>query len=336
MKKAVFAAIFLVFIVAVAAFFIFRKDKIISPVGNIPKEKPLDKYTFENLNKKQFQSSKIMLGKILKGDSNYISQMFYYSVDGKKVSGQLNVPKKPGTYPVVVMFRGFVPKETYKTGIGTKRAGEVFAENGFITLAPDFLGYGESDNPSNSSIEERFQTYTTALTFLASLKNLNAGLDASYSAKIKADTQKTGIWGHSNGGHIALSVLAISSKSYPTVLWAPVSKLFPYSILYYTDDFNDHGKALRKVLADFEKDYDAEKYSPSNFYKWIKAPIQLNQGTADDAVPQKWSDQLAETLKKLKIDVDYFIYPGADHNLSVGWSTAVERGISFYNQYFNR
>ncbi len=305
------------------------------------KEKPLAKYTFENLKKKFFLPSIITLGHIVDEDENIVSQMFYFNlretIDGKiqykKVSGLINVPRLGGTYPIIIMFRGFVPKEIYTTGIGTKRAGEVFAQNGFITIASDFLGYGNSDNPSGNSIEERFQTYTTALTLLSSLVNLNSGLSASYSGKIKADVSKVGIWGHSNGGQIALSILEITGKNYPTVLWAPVSKPFPYSILYFTDEFDDHGKALRKVIANFENDYDVELYSPSNFYSWINAPIQIHQGTSDDAVPLKWSDQLVAHLIKLGKDVTYFTYPGADHNLLPnGWEIAVQRSLDFYRQ----
>jgi len=320
-------------------FVVFFVSKHFVPQREKVKEKPLLKYTFEKLKKTRFQASGITLGEPLEEKENYISQLFYYSIRDvisgenkeKKVSGLVNVPREEGTYSVIIMFRGFVPKEIYTTGIGTKRAGEVFTQNGFITIAPDFLGYAESDNPSKSAIEERFQTYTTILTLLSSLVNLNTGLDASYSGKIKADVSKVGIWGHSNGGQIALSILEITGKNYPTVLWAPVSKPFPYSILYFTDEFDDHGKALRKAVANFEKDYDIELYSPSNFYSWISAPIQIHQGTADDAVPLKWSDKLVEDLGKLGKDVTYFTYPNADHNLlPSGWTTAVQRSLDFY------
>ena len=301
--------------------------------SSLIKEKPLDKYAFAFLKKTKFTAGNVVLGRSLNNQEDYISQMFYFNVSGKKVSGLLNAPTKKGTYPIVVMFRGFVPKEAYATGIGTQRAGEIFAQNGFITLATDFLGYGKYDNPSGNSIEERFQTYTTGLSLLSSLVNLNSGLDASYSGRIKADITKVGIWGHSNGGQIALSVLEITGRNYPTVLWAPVSKPFPYSVLYYTDEFDDHGKALRKAVANFENDYDIELYSPNNFYSWINAPIQIHQGTVDDAVPFKWSDQLVEDLEKLKKDVTYFTYPGDDHNLLPnGWSTAAQRGLDFYKQ----
>jgi len=313
--------------------------------GAVPKEKvkekPLLKYTYQNLKKINFGSSPITLGRILDDKQNYVSQMFYYSVRDvvagrsreMKISGLINIPKKTGTYPIIVLMRGFVPIEIYSTGVGTKRDGEFFVQNGFITLAPDFLGYGESDKPSQNSIEERFQTYTTALTLLSSLPNLNSGLDASYSGKIKADSLKTGIWAHSNGGQIAISVLEISGKNYPTVLWAPVSKPFPYSVLYYTDEYDDHGKALRKVIADFENDYNIESYSPTNFYSWINAPIEIHQGTADESVPLKWSDNLVADLKKFGKNVTYFTYPGADHNLMPGWDVAIWRSLDYFKNH---
>lgn len=306
-----------------------RETDFRSPVA---KEKPLEKYAYPNLKKTSFAAKSIVLGKSLEESKDYISQMFYFKLNESRISGLLNVPKEDGVYPVLILIRGFVDSKIYSTGIGTKRGGEYFAKNGFITLAPDFLGYGESDQESISSIESRFQTHASILSLLSSLENLNSGLDASYSGKIRADISKTGIWGHSNGGQIALSVLEITGKNYPTVLWAPVSKPFPYSILYFTDEFEDHGKALRKVIADFEKDYDIEKYSPSNYYSWINAPIQIHQGTVDDAVPLKWSDNLVKDLKKLNKEIEYFTYPGADHNLMPSWNTAIERSLSFFKK----
>lgn len=308
-------------------------DSIISPLSRRALEigpKPLEKYTFENLKNQQFSPSEITFGKVLKDEKDYTSGLFYFNMVDKRVSGLANIPKKKGIYPIIVMFRGYVDQKIYTTGEGTRRAGEFFAANGFITLAPDFLGYGESASPSANSIEERFQTYTTALTLLSSLGNLNKALD-EVNPVIKADLGKVGIWGHSNGGQIALSVLEISGKYYPTVLWAPVSKPFPYSILYYTDEYDDHGKLLRRAVADFEKDYDAEKYSPTNFFDWIQAPIQLHQGGDDEAVPKKWSDELVKTLENLKKDVTYFTYPGENHNFSRGsWPIVVSRSTSFY------
>jgi dipeptidyl aminopeptidase/acylaminoacyl peptidase len=255
----------------------------------------------------------------------------------EKVSGLANIPKKTGNYPVIVMFRGYVPDNIYKPGIGTQPVAGYLAKNGYITLAPDFLGYGQSAKPANDPFENRFQTYTTALTLLSSLPTLNNGLSASYSGTISADLDHVGIWGHSNGGHIALSTLEISGVTYPTVLWAPVSTSFPYSVLFYSDDSDDQGKALRKTLADFEANYNTDQFSPTNYFKWIKAPLEINQGTQDQSVPYWWSDNLVSILKKAGVSVNYLTYPGADHNmLPSGWPDAALNTLNFYNQSFSK
>lgn len=341
MKKVVVLVLF-IFILIAAYYLINQRQPLLSPqVKSTSKPKPLLAYTFENLKNTKFSPSQIIPADKVSETEDYITQMFTFEVpqnpgssEMKKVSGLLNIPKQPGLYPVIVSFRGYAPKETYKSGIGTQPSAKVFAQNGFITLAPDFLGFGQSDNPSSNSFEDRFQTYTTALTLLSSIKTLNNGLEASYSGRIKADIDKVGIWGHSNGGQIALSALTISGLSYPTVLWAPVSTSFPYSILFYTDETDDKGKALRKALAFFEQDYDTESFSPPNFYQWIKAPIQIHQGTADEEVLVWWTDELVENLKKDEIDVKYLKYPGADHNLQPsGWSDAAQSSISFFKSH---
>ena len=305
-----------------------------------PQPKPLLAYTFETLRKTNFTATQILLGPVTGETADSFSQIFYFSVPktpGSKImlkaSGLMNIPKKAGNYPVIVMFRGFVPDNIYKPGMETQPSAQVFVSKGFITLAPDFLGYGESDKASSDPFENRFQTYTTALSLLASLPNLNKGMGTNYMGTISADLNKIGIWGHSNGGHIALSALEISGLAYPTVLWAPVSTSFPYSILYYTDESDDQGKALRKLLAGFENTYNTDQFSLTNYLNWIKAPIEINQGTADQEVPVWWSDNLAGLLKKDNVSVKYFTYPGADHNLlPSGWSDAVLNSINFYNE----
>lgn len=330
MKKTAIILISIIFFLSGTVLsFLFIKNRRAEKV----KPLPLLKYTFENLKNTKFPKSEITFGKKIDETNDYVSQMFYFEVPDKpdspntlKVSGLANIPKGAGNYPVIVMFRGYMPKETYKSGDETQSSAKVLAKNGFITLAPDFLGYGESASASAVLFEDRFQTYTTALTLLNSLSSLE---------EIGADVTKIGIWGHSNGGQIALSTIAISGVKYPTVLWAPVSKPFPYSILFYTDETDDHGKALRKSLSIFENNYDVELFSPANYYNWIKAPIQIHQGTADQEVLPFWTDELVETLKKDNIDVTYFKYPGADHNLQPsGWNDVVLKEIEFYKRAF--
>lgn len=279
--------------------------------------RPLDKYTIENLGKRSYGSN-IILDAPTSTTAGYTVYKFHFDSDGKSVTGVAHLPNSTGPFPVLLQLRGYVDHKDYKPGMGTAPTARVFAANGYASFAPDGLGYGESDNPSGDVFEERFQTYTTALNLLAAID------------KWPMTNGKIGIWGHSNGGQQAITILEITGKNYPTVLWAPVTKPFPYSILYFTDDIPDHGKALRKVTANFEKSYDVELYSLTNYLDKISAPINLHQGGIDGTVPQKWSDDFAKVLKEKNIDVNYFVYPGAGHSMEGSWNTAVQQDLDFF------
>lgn len=335
MKKAVFILLIL-FLASGFVLWKLKGDNLFMTQNQkvaSPSPRPLDKYTIEALAASKMKPSPITVGKSLETDNTYKSYLFYFYVDGKKVSGVLNTPNDPGDYPVILMLRGYVDKEKYSSGIGSQPFAQFLAKKGYVTIAPDFLGYGESDSPSDDPMEERFQTYTTASTLISSIVNLNDALKNN-SLDVKVQANKIGIWGHSNGGQIALTTLEIAGVDYPTVLWAPVSKAFPYSILYYTDDYDDKGKYLRKVIANFEKTYDSDKYSLINYFEKIQSPIQLNQGTLDEEVPQKWSSDLYDKLKKLGKNVELNLYNGANHNFlpRQNWNEAALKGLEFFNK----
>lgn len=292
--------------------------------------RPYDKYTIEGLSVKNILPSKIEIGETIKDEPEFTSSLFSFSfnptLEGKnvkRVTGLINIPKGKGPFPVIVMFRGYVDQKIYKTGDGTRRAAEFFAKNGFITIAPDFLGYGGSDKEAENIFESRFQTYITALVLLKTL-------ESNQVTNLPINQQTIYIWGHSNGGQIALTILEITGKNYPTVLWAPVSKPFPYSILYYTDASEDRGKLIRHELAAFEETYDVELYSLTNYLDKIKTPLQIHQGTADDAVPVDWTNKLVKELSDLNLDLDYFTYKGADHNLNPSWNLVIARNLEFF------
>ena len=311
-------------------------------ISNVVTPKPLEKYQIENLAKSRITKGEIEIIEVIEEEDEYTSYLFEFSHDPtlsynsgfKKTTGQINIPQseddtKLQRYPAILMLRGYIDQERYETGDGTKNAAGYFAANGFITVAPDFLGYAGSDPEAGNIFESRFQTYTTALSLLKTLETKD-----KYTLNNKSlgywDEENIFIWGHSNGGQIALTILEISKKDYPTTLWAPVSKNFPYSILYYTDESDDRGKLIRNELAKFEENYDVEKYSLANHLDWLNAPLQIHQGTADDAVPLDWTEDLTEKLDDLSLDFDYFTYPGADHNMRPAWNTVVSRDLSFF------
>jgi uncharacterized protein len=305
----------------------YHLPKNSNPISQI-KPTPLYKYSIDSLSAATFKPSEIVVGDVIKDNAKYTSYKFMIkfspdmSSNLKTTSGMINVPKGAGTFPVIVMYRGYVDQKQYVTGAGTAPSGAVFASNGFITVAPDFLGYAQSDTEAGDIFESRFQTYVTAATILKSLNSIK-----------EWDGKNIFIWGHSNGGQVALTTLEITGVDYPTVLWAPVSKSFPNSILVYSDQADDQGKLIVEKLAEFFDTYDVTKFSLTGYLDKIKAPIEINQGTADTSVPYWWSDSLVKTLKTNKADITYLKYPGADHNLNPSWNQAVNASMLFFKSH---
>lgn len=333
MRGGNFLFAFIFFLVALSFFSGFwlakrsQNDQTALPIQKI-KPKPLEKYTIENLSKEKVKPGKFVIEEEISQNDKFSSYLFSFSFSPdlsgreKKVSGMIDVPFGKGPFPIIIMLRGYVDKEIYKTGVGTRKAAAVFAKKSFITIAPDFLGYGKSDPEANNIFEARFQTYTTVLSLIESLYQIEGW-----------DKKNLFFWAHSNGGQIALSVLEITSRNYPTTLWAPVSKSFPYSILYYTEELEDRGKYLRRELARFEELYDVERFSIDNYFDRINTDLQIHQGTADKSVPATWSEELVSKLRNLNLKVDYFEYPGADHNLVPHWGKVVNQDLLFFQKH---
>jgi len=302
----------------------------------------LAQYNFENLRKRENKASSIKdIGKVLvveearptviekykeEGvlkENNFTSKAISFESNGKKISGMINTPSYATTklrtgLPVIIMIRGFAESEGYFIGSGSWKAADELARNGFVTISLDFLGFGLSDNESKDILEARFEKPVSVLDLIESVKKLKY-----------VDPDKIGIWAHSNGGQIAVSVLEITGKNYPTVLWAPMTNPFPASILETMDD-SEGGRIVKKRIEDFEKEYDSKLYSIDNFYNWIEAPILIHQGTSDEWCQVKWQENFKKQLEKYNKEVYLDIREGSDHNLKESWDEVIKMDIEFY------
>ena len=299
----------------------------------------LAKYNFENLRKRENKGFAINeIGKVLvveearptiiekykkEGiikENNFKSRAISFMSNGKKISGMMNVPltEKSNKMPVIIMIRGFAEAEGYFVGSGSWKAADELSRNGFITISLDFLGFGLSDGESKDILEARFEKPVSVLDLIESVKKLKY-----------VDSDKIGIWAHSNGGQIAISVLEITGKNYPTVLWAPMTNPFPKSILE-TMDNSEGGLIVKRRIEDFEKEYDSKLYSIDNFYSWIEAPILIHQGTGDIWCKVKWQEDFKKELEKYNKEVYLDIREGSDHNLKESWDEVIKMDIEFY------
>jgi dipeptidyl aminopeptidase/acylaminoacyl peptidase len=321
------------FIIAIALGWFARssllKESDVNIVKNIIPDKTLEKYAIENLDGDLIKTGELIISEKLSDHEIYESSKFEFEFDPeinsretKKTTGMINIPKTDIPMPVVLMLRGYVDPTIYQTGTGSKNAAYYFAENGFITLAPDFLGYAGSDIESSDIFEARFQTYVTAISLYKSINQID-----------KWDGKNIFIWAHSNGGQIALVLLESVGRSIPTSLWAPVTKPFPYSILYYTDESEDRGKFIRKKLAAFEENYDVEKYSADNYLDKIISPLTVHQGLKDDAVPLEWTRDFVKRYQETDQEINLYEYAQADHNMRPNWDEVIYTDLTFFRSF---
>jgi len=318
-----------------------------------PSPKPFLAYTIDALSQRSYTAREITVEKIIKEEPEYTSFLFTYQPLDRKMSGVLNVPTKKTplqSTKVIVLLRGYVPPEIYEPGMGTKNAAAYFASQGYMTLAPDFFGYGESDPEPSDSWQARFEKPIAVSELIKTLKTKpllipNFTTDTSTPTFTSYPVSSLGIWAHSNGGQIALTTLEILQTSLPTTLWAPVTAPFPYSILFFSDELTDEGKATRLWLSQFEKNYDVFDFSLTQHLNQLQGPLQLHHGTADEAALKVWSDEFvaklklenkeraAQTTPSAAIEIDYFTYPGANHNLQPVWGTVIARDLEFFNRH---
>ena len=65
----------------------------------------------------------------------------------------------------------------------------------------------------------------------------------------------------------------------------------------------------------------------------VMAPVQIDHGTADVEVPLAFSQKLADQLRSKGKMVEFYTYPGSDHNIAQGFSLAMARSVAFFNHY---
>lgn len=368
--------------------------ELINPLANfgpLNKDLPLNRYQIPFLKNIPLVQAELQLQELVAETETYSSYLFSVEVSGGSMSGQLNLPKNFSRPRVILMMRGYIPAESYQTGAGTKAAAGVFAQHQFITVAPDFLGFGQSDPDLADSWESRFIKPVQMMELVNDLRQTNfARLECRFRTKLAGagagpgtgvatragtgagvstaggattdtcnqnqTTVNLGIWAHSNGGQIALTALEGLGESIPTTLWAPVTSPFPYSVLFFTDELSDEGKATRLWLSHFERDYDVFAFTLTKHLDLLQGPIQIHHGTADESALFSWSLEFADkiaTENQLRqaaleqaqlatpsavpsllepLDFQLLTYDGADHNLRPVWNTVVLRDLEFFEK----
>ncbi len=267
----------------------------------------------ESLRQRDYEPSQIAVDSTLASNGAYTGYIFSYASDGLKVYGRMNVPSGAGPFPVIILNHGYFNQSSFTSGDGTQTMADILSRNGYLTLASDYRGFGKSENDSKGSRGHNPNYAIDILNLIASVGSLD-----------KADSDQIGMWGHSMGGEVSLRTIEVIDRVKAVVLWAPTSTNASENAAFY-------GRGRHNSPS---PNQDTDGVLPGNYFRYITAPISLHQGLADTEMDPEWSKELNDALQKEGKTIEYFEYPGQDHNFrNLGWDVISKRTIDFFDKY---
>ncbi len=153
---------------------------------------------------------------------------------------------------------------------------------------------------------------------------------------------RIGMWGHSMGGQMTLRSLVISKDIKAAVIWAGVVAPYADLLTKWAHPGGTSPPAARfSWRQSFVQTHGSpdvnpqfwDSISPNTYVGDISAPIQLHHDAADAEGPLAFSQTLDRELVAAGKPVEFYTYPGNDHNLSLSFSLAMARSIAFFNRY---
>jgi dienelactone hydrolase len=317
-------------------------------------------YTIEGLRQHNFQSGKIHIRSTLDDENQfYTSYLIDYPSDGLTITGVMQIPVGEGPFPVIIMNHGFFARSVYRSGDGTDRASPYLAEHGYITLAPDYRSWGESDIGYSFFYSGLVIDVINLINAIPSIPN--------------ADANRIGIWGHSMGGGVTMKVLTVlggrvvpgdrgkhvETRIKAAVLYSPVSAddadvIDRWGIGCFGDIAEgeqiigcnssdvipeDLPRNLQDAYRFAASDVDTLKeISPFYHLDLITVPIQIHYGTDDgkflSGTPPQWSVKLTQGLRDAGKDVELLQYEGQGHSfIGQPWFDFMSRTLRFFDKY---
>ena len=322
--------IILVLILVVVATFLFSKN-IVSPIPNDPLQ-------ISYMRSNNYPGSDLKIEQTLADGSNYKRYIASYFSDGLKIYGLLTIPigQRPGSgFPAIIFNHGYIIPQLYTADGNYIAYVDALARNGFVVFKPDYRGNGKSEGISGSSyFSSNYDVDDlNALSSIAKYKDVNAS--------------KIGVWGHSMGGHITLVDLVISKDIKAAVIWGGVVGSYNDILYNWQNRVSYRPDALDLKLRNLGSQELLQKHGTPNenpdFWNsidpianlnFVNAPVQIHVGSADNQVPPDFSQGLSNRLKAQGKTVEFYSYPGANHDISnPSFSVAMQRTIDFFKKY---
>lgn len=293
--------------------------------------------SIEELEKGSYPGSDIKIEESLSTKSTYGRYIVSYTSDSLKIYALLLIPnseKPKDGFPVIILNHGYIIPEKYTPDGNYIPYMDAFARAGYIVFKPDFRGHGKSDGKPTS-------------VYFASdyvIDNLNAV--SSIKKYPDVNPNKIGVWGHSMGGNIALKTALIDKNIKAVSIWSGVVAPINDIIYNWQNRVSYKPDTEDLILRNQNLDYLLKKYGtpsqnpdfwdsidPNTYLNNIQIPVQIEVGLADNQVPPDFSEGLYEKLESLGKNVEYYKYPGANHDINQSFSAAMEKTLDFFNKY---
>jgi len=257
-------------------------------------------------------------------------QIIFSSVDGMQIHAQLFMPKNANDgqkHPALVFFHGGSRREMllgwhymmyYSNAYGMN---QYLASRGYIVLAVNYrsgIGYGmnfrEALNYGASGASE-FNDVEGAGLYLRSRPDVDAA--------------RIGLWGGSYGGYLTALGLARASDLFAAGV--DMHGVHDWNTEIPTFAANGYRPEQR---AEFAR--KAWESSPLAAIDTWRSPVLLIQGDDDRNVPFAETVDLAEALRKQKVDFDLLVFPDEIHDFLMHrtWLKAYHASSDFFDKHF--
>ncbi len=284
----------------------------------VPTRDPRWRYYISGMRGRRYEGSQVVLYGTFGQSPKYTTYIIFYTSDGLRISGMMNVPKGSGPFPVIILCHGYIHPDKYATGNDTWREADYLANHGYVTIAPDYRSHAASDNGTSFFHVGYAEDVLNLISSLHTVK--------------KADESRIGLWGHSMGGAVALKAAVVSKKVDAVAVFGSVSA--DERVNYYYGMGNGPGAlGLAWFGAPENNRLGYKRISSINYLDRIPA-LSIHHGTGDTIVPYQWSEDLYAAAQKAQIKAELFLYPGGQHTLlDKDMDLAMERTVEFYDKY---
>jgi uncharacterized protein len=292
-------------------------------------EKP-DQFFIETIRQQPPDGGDFVSGDLVEEHPGCTIQQVTYRSHDLRVSGLMACPAGTPPFPAVIINHGFFPPENYYSGKGTRHELRALAERGYLTIAPDYRNYGDSD-PGDNVLQPGY---------LHDVRNLIPAL----AELPQVDQKRIAMMGHSMGAGLTLQTLATMNGIRAAALLGAVTGREAERYDARLNRWAHGSGAAARGLDTFSERYGTPESAPESFERMsvinyldaVAAPIIMHHGSDDEICPLGWATEIRDRLESHGKHVEFWLYQGAGHVFrEEDFDAMIERTDRFFRTHMD-